>query len=178
MADDAKPEIRRGIYEAESLLEVCSRSFAGLFRLWNDKRAGRSMPARSDLDPTELKPWLGRLGLLDVLPGPPMDFRYRLCGTRTVEEYGLDLTGKRLSEVCYVGSPVATQAVLSEFVRIGRPRYRNDPVTDLNGFALLRERIYLPLGEDGRTINMILYYQESNILVHPRNRVRSIRPDA
>ena len=130
------------------------------------------MPARPDFDPVELKPWLGRLGLLDVLPGPPMDFRFRLCGTRTVEEYGVDLTGKRFSEACYVGSPATAQAAMGEFVRIGKPRYRNDPVKDINGFALMRERIYLPLAEDGRTINMILSYQESKILVPPSSRVR------
>ena len=172
MGDGAKPEIRLGIYEGESLLDVCSASFAGLFRLWDDKRGDRVLPARSDFDPSELKPWLGRLGLLDVLPGPPMDFRFRLCGTRTVEEYGVDLTGKRFSEACYVGSPATAQTSMGEFVRIGKPRYRNDPVKDINGFALMRERMYLPLAEDGSTINKILCYQESKILVHPSNRVR------
>ncbi len=56
MADEGN--IRRGIHEGDSLLDVCSASIAGLFRLWEGKRAGRAMPARPDFDPSELKPWL------------------------------------------------------------------------------------------------------------------------
>lgn len=70
-------DVRRGIYEDESLLDVCSPLFTDLFKLWDGKRAGRVYPARGDFDPLELRPWLGRISLLDVLPGPPMDFRYR-----------------------------------------------------------------------------------------------------
>ena len=165
-------DIRRGLYEDDSLLTVCSPPFAGLFKLWDSKRAGRTYPARSDFDPLEMKLWLGRLALLDVLPGPPMDFRYRLVGTQTVAQYGLDLTGKKFSEACYIGTPAEAQAAMGEFVRIGKPRYRNDPAQDMRGFASMRERIYLPLAEDGRTIDMILCYQQSRILVHPASRVR------
>lgn len=165
-------DIRQGIYEDETLLTVCSPLFASLFKVWDGKRAGRTYPARSDFDPLELRPWLGRISLLDVLPGPPMDFRYRLCGSQTVAQYGLDLTGRRFSEACYIGTPSEAQAAMSELVRIGKVRYRNDPVGDVRGFASMRERIYLPLAEDGKTIDMILCYQQSRILVHPASRVR------
>ena len=164
-------DIRRGIYEDDSLLTVCSPLFANLFKLWDGKRAGLTYPARSDFDPLGLRPWLGRISLLDVLPGPPMDFRYRLCGSQTVAQYGIDLTGKRFSEACYIGSPAEARAAMSEFVRIGKVRYRNDPVQDVRGFASMRERIYLPLAEDGKTIDMILCYQQSRLLVHPAGRV-------
>jgi hypothetical protein len=33
-------------------------------------------------------------------------------------------------------------------------------------------RIYVPSAENGRTIDMILGYQQSRILVHPDGRVR------
>lgn len=165
-------DIRRGIYEDDSLLTVCSPPFAGLFKLWDSKRTGHTYPARGDFDPLEMKPWLGRLSLLDVLPGPPMDFRYRLVGTMTAEQYGIDLTGKLFTEACFIGTPAEAQAAMTEFVRIGKVRYRNDPVEDMRGFASMRERIYLPLAEDGKTIDMILCYQQSRILVHPASRVR------
>lgn len=61
---------------------------------------------------------------------------------------------------------------MSELVRIGKVRYRNDPVEDVRGFASLRERIYLPLADDGKTIDMILCYQQSRILIHPASRIR------
>lgn len=170
MADEGN--VRRGIHEGDALLAVCTPPFAGLFKLWDLKRAGRAYPARGDFDPLEMKPWLGWLSLLDVLPGPPMDFRYRLVGTKTAEQYGIDLTGKLFTEACFIGTPAEAQAAMTEFVRIGKVRYRNDPIEDMRGFASMRERIYLPLAEDGKTIDMILCYQQSRILVHPANRVR------
>jgi hypothetical protein len=170
MADEEN--VRRGIHEDDALLAVCSPPFAALYRLWESKRAGRTYPARGDFDPIELKDWLGRITLIDVLHETPMDFRYRLCGSRTVDQYGLDLTGRRLSEACFIGTPATAQKAMTELVRIGRVRYRNDPVEDVRGFASMRERLYLPLAEDGTTINMLLCYQESRILVHPQNRVR------
>ncbi len=50
-----------------------------LYRLWDSKRRGRLLPARSDFDHAELAPWFGNLILLDVLEGGK-DFHYRLFG--------------------------------------------------------------------------------------------------
>jgi hypothetical protein len=163
-------EIRRGIYEDDSLLAVCSAPFADLYRLWEAKRGDRLYPTRGDFDPIELKPWLGRVTLLDVLPGPPMDFRYRLCGSQTVEEFGIDLTGRCFSQTCFIGTPRTAVAAMSEFVRRGKVRYRNDPVPDRQGFVMVKERMYLPLSSDGRSIDIILCYQEGKVLVHPMDR--------
>uniref|UniRef100_UPI003137A719 PAS domain-containing protein n=1 Tax=Ferrovibrio terrae TaxID=2594003 RepID=UPI003137A719 len=53
---------------------------------WLAKCGDRPMPARADLDPAEITPLLPNLILRDVLrdtkPGWPLDFRYRLIGTR------------------------------------------------------------------------------------------------
>jgi hypothetical protein len=78
-----------------------------------------------------------------------MDFRDRLVGARTVERYGIDLTGKRFTEACFIGTPAEAQAAMTEF-----------------------GRIYLQLAEDGGATDMILGYQQSRILVHPEGRVR------
>lgn len=78
-----------------------------------------------------------------------MDFRDRLVGARTVERYGIDLTGKRFTEACFIGTPAEAQAAMTE-----------------------SGRIYVPSAENGRTIDMILGYQQSRILVHPDGRVR------
>ena len=65
---------------------------------WDVKRGPRAMPARSDIDPLELRRHMGSLVLVDVLPGMT-DFRMRLIGSRIVETLGRDSTGKLLSSL-------------------------------------------------------------------------------
>jgi hypothetical protein len=55
-------------------------------------------PVSAPLDPLELRPALGCLMTIEVLPGAA-DFRYRLFGTIIAERSGFDLTGKLASEV-------------------------------------------------------------------------------
>ena len=71
---------------------------AALARLWSRKASGKRLPAREDFDPAELRPWLGRLMLLDVVENGK-DFRYRLHGTSLVELFGEDLTGCAVGEL-------------------------------------------------------------------------------
>jgi hypothetical protein len=61
-------------------------------------------PARRLLDPVQFgAALLPHLVILDILPPPAPagapDFRWRLFGTRHQAELGLDLTGRRLSEL-------------------------------------------------------------------------------
>ena len=165
-------EMRHGIYEGADLLGACAPSFAALYRLWEEKCGGRELPARSDFDPVELKPWLGLINLIEVLPGPPIDFRYRLCGSETVAEYGADLTGKRFSEIAYAGTPAVAVSAMADFVARRKPRYRNDPIDDPNGYAVMRERLYLPLSSRDDVIDMVLCYHQSRILARPSERRR------
>ncbi|MGO8915110.1 MAG: PAS domain-containing protein, partial [Stellaceae bacterium] len=50
---------------------------------WERKRGARPMPARHDIEPLELKPYLRHLFLIEVMPGA--DFRYRLLGSEITE---------------------------------------------------------------------------------------------
>lgn len=65
-----------------------------LYGYWLGKCAGRAMPARSDLLPEEMRPWLGNLMLIDV--SPDGRYQYRLYGTRFVEQFGVEMTGKTI----------------------------------------------------------------------------------
>lgn len=49
------------------------------------------------IDPLEMREALGFVALIDVVEGG-RDFAYRVYGTRIVERYGADLTGRRVSE--------------------------------------------------------------------------------
>ena len=73
------------------------REFA---RLWDAKRAGRRAPARADLDPVELRPFLPYLYMYDVV-GPEARLRFRLAGTKVVEFVGVgELAGRFFDEFC------------------------------------------------------------------------------
>lgn len=63
--------------------------------VWNAARVERAMPRRADIDPVQLGAALSHVSLLDVVPGDPIDFRYRVLGQQLIKGYGFDLTGQQ-----------------------------------------------------------------------------------
>jgi len=126
-----------------------------LYGYWLAKKGGRLAPARSDIHPAEMKPFLRHVFLLEVIGTAPR-FRFRLAGTEVVERYGEELTGRFLDEVDLdeVGSEI-----LGEYERATREaqpvcsrwNYRKH-----SGHQLRYERLILPLSSDGRTVDMLL----------------------
>lgn len=77
--------------------ELTDPRLAALFAYWDGKRAGRAMPTRADIDPIEMQAWLGNLLLIDVTDDGR--FVYRLYGTKFVDSFGLDMTGRSVDEL-------------------------------------------------------------------------------
>lgn len=124
---------------------------------WRDACAGRAMPRRVDISPSKLGRALPFVALLDVIPGPPLDFRYRLMGQHVIVNAGQNLTGKRcleLPQVSPTGRPVfeayckcvATRALVSMDVDL----------RTLNDTKRRMRAAILPLSEDGVTPNALL----------------------
>ena len=67
------------------------------FEYWRGKAAGRPMPCRADIDPTEIPRLLPHVMLVDVLDGGR--YRYRLIGTENASAHGFEATGRYLDEV-------------------------------------------------------------------------------
>lgn len=126
---------------------------AALLALWDQRRAGRVMPARRELSVEDLKPWLGHLILLDVLEDGA-DFRYRLYGSRLVDRFGADWTGITVSLL----PPAGRAAVLAEYRsawQSRRPRLIRD--NRIVGQEECRfAELVLPLSDDGANANMLL----------------------
>ena len=131
-----------------------------VFAYWDGKRRGRPMPARADIDPAELRPYLPQLILLDV-ESEPLRFRYRLVGTEVTRiRRGLpatDPTGKYVDEVTHHHG---TDAVLTHYRRVAQ---EGRPSLDTGSYApspdrhwLRFTRLVLPLSADGTTVNMLL----------------------
>ncbi|MBT4889214.1 MAG: PAS domain-containing protein [Rhodospirillales bacterium] len=66
--------------------------------LWNKKRGDRQLPSWSDYDWDDFTPWWGSVVVTDVM-WEPYDFQYRLYGSKVVEQFEVDVTGKKASEL-------------------------------------------------------------------------------
>jgi hypothetical protein len=69
-----------------------------LFDYWVSLHAGSSMPCRSDLRPAAIARLLPSVTLIDI-EKPVAKSRIRLAGTRIVEHYHAEITGRTLDEL-------------------------------------------------------------------------------
>lgn len=135
-----------------------------LYVYWDDKRAGRRMPARADIAPEQIRALLPNLMLIDVLED---DFRYRLVGTRIVEDMGRNLTAA--SAGSYVEPAPYAAAVIDTYRRVrdlGVPVFTGGVYVSPRGVKHWVSRLLLPLGADHMHTNMIL----SSRVAHYRHR--------
>lgn len=133
-------------------------TLAFLKSYWDLKRGTRDMPARADIEPSEMKEHLGWLLLLDVLPDA-QDFRFRMVGTRVTEYLLTDASGKTVTEALAPYGEAALEAVLVTHRRVAEERLplRVHGGAGLFGRAFLDfDAIFLPLSADGHAVNMIL----------------------
>ncbi len=142
-----------------------SRALREALGYWQAKAANRLMPARRDLDPTEMVAWLPHTLLVDVIYAPaaqrPLDFHFRLVGTDVVERYGREFTGHRLSSLDLDGKVVEIMNEYRRAVQQGSPQYFIDEFVQDCGRAMHYERLLMPLSDDGRRINMLFGVQKS-----------------
>ncbi|MGO8918746.1 MAG: PAS domain-containing protein [Stellaceae bacterium] len=133
-----------------------------LYAYWDERRQGREFPARSDLDPLDFRYALGHVMLLDVL-GDPLRFRFRLHGSVLAQRAGYDMTGKLADDL---PDPTNRERLIERCRALVAAR---QPLAVINERILGRRRfgyevVWLPLGEDGRTIDMLmggLVYRDS-----------------
>lgn len=122
--------------------------------LWDQKRGGRDWPLRSDFDPLEFWYALGYVSLIDVSPVPRRYF-FRLDGTKQVELFGVDFTGKFLDQVYDAeGLKIAEQSY-GAAVEQGEPQYHLRE-TEFRDRPIQYEVAILPLSRTGARIDMLM----------------------
>jgi len=142
-----------------SIDEMRSRAMpvtACFFAYWNGKRHGRRMPARADIDPAEMAPWLDGIQLIDVLDNDHLV--YRLVGEGQVRSRGLNPKGRTVEE-CFVG--VSKEDVLESFRTAIRDRcmvYDWAPYPCGEGYLQGQETIFLPLSTNGDDVDKIMTF--------------------
>lgn len=126
-------------------LEQMSPHLAPLYALWNEKRGARRFPAKREIAPRDIKPFLKDATLLRVLDDG-QDFEYRIVGDAHVQAFGRNFQGRRTSTFPGLDrlSELAHRPVAVE----GSPRLLQYFLTFKDYPLYHRETLFLPLGED------------------------------
>jgi hypothetical protein len=152
------PAADRAIDDLEVVEQPGAVRIQQLLAYWERKRDGRLACRRLDIDPTELAPHLPNIFMADVIDGG-RDFRFRLIGTQIVRGLGRDSTGRRFSEL-YGGKPETLQKMIAIFRMVvdeKRPIFVRGSIFWLPSRDIRRFTAgYLPLSEDGLSVNIIL----------------------
>ncbi len=137
---------------------TCRPETVLLYNYWRSKCGNRRMPRRADIDPAEIPPrLLPCLSIVDVVDDARR-YVYRLVGTADVQVRGSDPTGKSVSEGFF--GPDADDALhCYDVVCATRaPLLDPTPFTASNGRYATEETIFLPLSEDGETVNKVMVF--------------------
>ena len=124
-------------------------------QLWNERRGTRIAPSRRDFDPWDLTPVLPLVLLIDVLQDP-LDFRYRLTGTKVRDIHGVELTGHCVRDLMPKRYGDTVWQDFKELVELKQPQLC--AIDYYNRFDLKRsfKVLRLPLSSDGGAIDMIM----------------------
>jgi hypothetical protein len=124
----------------------------GVRDYWQDISGGRPLPARHDFDPLDIPHLLPHIVLFDVFDDPP-SFRFRLVGTASVFNAGVDPTGQIFDEMPHSGTAVAR---MRQGVELRKP-YFTDDVFPWGARPNLHYRtLVMPLSDDGDAVDMLL----------------------
>lgn len=136
--------------------ETCHPDIRLVLAYWESKRAGRLMPTRSDIDPDEMRRYLPYVTLVDVVPDARR-FVYRLIGTQEVALRGQDPTGKSVAEAFFGRSKASVLSKYETVCRTRTPFHENDDFQVVDRYVG-EENLFLPLSEDGETVNKIMVF--------------------
>jgi len=126
-----------------------------LHEYWKGRCRGRTMPARADIDPADLKALLPNLMIYQV-DGPDL-YSLRLVGSAIVAFVGQDFTGKVAGSAMTAEAKHALYELLGDIVRTQTPRFRAGKAfwwQEKNYREY--EACFLPLSTDGKSVNQIL----------------------
>lgn len=131
------------------------RALQELYAYWQAKRGAAFAPPRAALQPQDIPALLPIVVLVDLVGTPPR-FRVRLAGTKVVEAYGAEITGRYIDELDFDELEAAVLASITEVVASGRPSVVEREYTRHDGRHVKYERLLLPLSSDGATVDKLL----------------------
>jgi hypothetical protein len=130
--------------------------FAQLADVWQTARGSRVMPARADINPARAGSALHYAALVDVVPGSPVDFRYRLIGQHLIESYGRNLTGALHSTFTHDRSERPGYDAYVRCVETQTPQAVTVDFLNHNDTPCRAQVCVWPLSDDGSTVTGLL----------------------
>lgn len=141
--------------------ETCHPDTITMYKYWQSKCGNRSMPARADIDPVEMpRRLLPGICIVDIV-ADERRYVYRLVGTGDAEVRGNDPTGKSVLEGFFGPSPQDALRCDDRVVKSRVPFLDAAPFTAPSGKYVNEETLFLPLSDDGKTVNKILVFSYS-----------------
>ena len=134
----------------------CHPDVLKMLAYWESKLNGRSMPRRGDIDPAEMVGLLPNIMIIDVVDDARR-FVYRLVGTGEVLLRGRDPTGKSVRDGYFAASPEAAEARYERILKSREPYYEEDNFQVVDRY-IFEANLFLPLSDDGATVNKILVF--------------------
>lgn len=126
-----------------------------LYGYWSDKKGVRGLPGRQDIDPLEMKDWLGNLMLIEF-PGDITTYRIRLDGTNLEHYYGSRRTGRGIETLT---SEEERDLIMEQYrpvIEEKQPAYIESDFINSDGVFSRQAKLILPLSTDGDRVDMVL----------------------
>jgi hypothetical protein len=120
-----------------------------LYGYWLAKRGARTIPARSHIDPADIRHLLPYLMIIERAGD---QFRYRLVGTAIARAVGYDATGATVGS--YIAAPEVAEEALAIFRRVftsACPIFATGEYLPRRGACVHLSLLTLPLSDEGRT---------------------------
>ena len=138
-------------------LVLASRKNAVIYAHWVNACQERMMPRRQDIAPDQIKSQLPYVYIAEVMTDDLGTwFRFRLMGTKLVENLKQEGTGKMLLDLQIGGWEVEWRKNLVHVLNMKMPVVDESTITVESGVKLDVEHLALPLSEDGATVSRIL----------------------
>lgn len=128
------------------------------YAYWLSLRARiRCLPGRSHVDPADIPQLLPWINLIEVhRESGDLRYRHRLVGTGIVDVRERDGTGQWFDELYDPATLRKLRGVIDPVVADGHPRILHGNL-GITGKPFMEYRsLILPLGEDGRTVDMLM----------------------
>lgn len=125
---------------------------------WERVRAGRRMPARTEMTPRELLGVLAHIAVVKVI-GDGEEFEFRIVGDQIRVQQGAPLQGKRMADVEEMlpayGSVL--KRIYCNAYRAARPiAYRGWYTRPADNHPFFHEVAIMPLGKDSKTVDHLI----------------------
>jgi hypothetical protein len=148
-AHDARPV--SSTIEIVAPKELTAKPVSLALGYWNNLRGTRPFPAREEIAPRDMVPFLRNVALARVIDNG-RDYEYRIAGDAFVQAFGLNFKGMLLSQI------EAQDPAYGQLTRVLYEHVRNQaqpfalrgvvPPTVPSRFTC-HETIFFPLGKDG-----------------------------